>query len=167
MTRSPDYYILWLLVISLIAGNIWLGVKLGQTKHEITQALDQTSHALTEIGESKLPFSININEEVRFDAKINLKDGLKVPVKTVVPIDTVVDVPVSLPLVGATTIRVPIKTNVPITVDLDLIIDDDIPVDGTTNLSLAIPVSVKETPFGDLLHQISDILQNLNSSLVN
>lgn len=165
MIRSPDYYILWLIVVALLAGNIWAGANLLETKKELAVFIENTSMAVTEAGSSELPYTINISQKIPFNAEVNLSDGLRVPVKTAVPINTVVDVPITLPVIGTTIIRVPINTTVPIDMTLDLTLEKNIPVQGVTNLSLAIPVEIKNTPLGTAINTLARELQKLRDQL--
>lgn len=165
MTRSPDYYILWLLVISLIAGNVWAGFELYEAKKNIAVFLENIAMTVTEVGSSELPYNIDINQKIPFSAEVDLKDGLRVPVKTVVPINTIVDVPISIPVIGNTTVRVPINTTVPINLTLDLKLEKNIPVQGETNLSLEVPIQIKSTPLGAALEQVAKELRELQNHL--
>ena len=166
MTKRPlDYWILWILVMSLAMGNIWFGKRLLEAKRGTSHFLGNVSGAISEIQKQELSYRVSINQKVPFSAIIAVKDTLVVPLKTSIPVNTVVEVPFKLPLVGTTYVQVPIQTTVPIDLDIALNIQKDIPVEGTTSLGLTVPIEIKDIPFGDAFEKINILLRQLRVDL--
>jgi hypothetical protein len=71
-----------------------------------------------------------LNVRYQFIANVEIDSTFSVPIKTIVPIKTTVNVPVIIPIMGQqVTVAVPIDTNVPIDTTIQVPIKTTVPVE--------------------------------------
>lgn len=130
-------------VLVLVVTNVVLIASLFRMRQHVVSAAAEAADMLTRIqaGSSDSPLVIAVDANV------------SVPVKTNIPVDTIVEVPVVIPLLGQqTSVRVPIRANVPV----DTIVQ--IPI--RTSVPLTLPSASSQ--FGNALNQLRTWLLSLS-----
>ncbi len=135
--------VLGVVATSLII-NVVLFVALLEIRNNITTAATQAASILQQAKTQSLAAPLTAN--------VAINEVFNVPIKTVVPINTTVQVPVVIPIIGQkVTIAVPINTNIPIDMTVPVHIKTTIPVD----------VKISSSPFYGILQQFQDWLSGL------
>jgi hypothetical protein len=170
--RTPDYYILWGLVLLLLAFNLTLAWFLLSARQQLNTyrqtfgtRLVQAGTVLENIKSGSIDYVANIDESVSIDVEVPLDYQVTVPINMIVPINTTVSIPILGP--GSPTIDVPISTNVPINTTITVPIKMTFPVKTDMPIKMAIPVSIKiaDTFLVNILDQAQVLLAQLNIDL--
>ncbi len=76
----------------------------------------------------EVPVNLEINEIFPIDTTVPFNDNITVPVDQEITIDQVFPVPVKIPLIGETSINIPILAKIPVKFNVDVPIKRDIPI---------------------------------------
>jgi hypothetical protein len=134
-------------VLLLLVANVALLAFVLNVRHRIIDTAVAAADELQRVREQ--------SPDNTFSAHVAVDETLTIPVHTSVPINTAVNVPVVVPILGQqVAVRVPIQTSVPIDTTIR------VPVKAT------VPVEVSAGAlFGDVLQQVHDWLIGFSQSL--
>lgn len=146
--RTADYYLLWLLVLILLAFNLALGWYLVDARQQVlayrevfSTRLVQAGTILENIKSGSIEYNASIDQVIPISVNIPLDYVVQVPINMVVPIDTTI----SIPLLGETgpTIDVPVSMEVPISTTVRVPINMSVPINADMPIKMDVPVSIK------------------------
>jgi hypothetical protein len=170
--RTPDYYLLWGLVLILLAFNLILALFLLSVRMQLETyrqtfgtRLVQAGTILENIKGGRIDYVANIDQTIPIDVEVPLDYQVNVPVSMVIPINTTVSIPILGP--GSPTIDVPISTNVPINTTITVPINMSVPIKTNMPIKMAIPVSINisDTFLVNILDQAQVLMAQLNLDL--
>jgi hypothetical protein len=164
-------YLIALIVLSALsllslALNGIVIVALLDLRQSARRIVVDTQEFLTQIADDTFSYTVELDRDVPVSAEVPFNEAFSVPINTVIPISTTVQVPVDL---GFTTYRltVPIETVVP--VDLELTVPVSQVVDITTvvplQVDVPIEVAVAETPLAEYLRDVDALLERAEEQL--
>jgi hypothetical protein len=208
MARSWHYRALWIIAAVSFIFNIVLIFGLlnvrDNARRQVTEAADSLSGVVLEpqelsvvIDESlaislTVPFSdtfiVPVSQTVPVSISVLFEDIIEVPIQENIPINTIVVVPVTIPVIGSLVdLEIPIVTNIPIDLnveipisrtipvdtsipvvfDVEVPVQSDVPIQAVVPVNMEIPVTVPLDEFGldDLIGQLEQALRDLAKSL--
>lgn len=144
--RAPFATVLLGIALALSAANLALFFFLLDTRSKVAEAAAGAAEIVRQAQEGSLPSPIT--------ARIAIDDTFSIPVDTVVPINTSVTVPVTIPILGqVVSVTVPIKTDVPLRTTIRVPVHASVPVS----------VSIGELPIGNALAELEAWLLRLST----
>jgi hypothetical protein len=181
--RPPDYYVLWVFVVLLLAFNLALLWFLFIARQRVTVALQevetyrqtietrlgQAGTVLANLKSGTLEYTASIDQTIPFSATIPLDYEMEVPVNMTIPINTSVTVPIQVPIPGVDSfsITIPISANIPVNTTFKVPVNMSVLVDTSVPIKLDIPVSIKisDTFLAASLDEIQALLDQLSLDL--
>lgn len=171
MTRSNklslSQILLWAIALVSLALNVLIIKTLLDVRTQAGLAFVQAADAVGTIKEGTIEYTAQIDDEVPVALDVPVKFSVEVPIRETIAIDTIVDVPMDLPLVGRRIIRVPINTEIPLNITVTVPVDESLPINARIPVRLEVPVrlEIANTPFGQGLGELQLVLQNQASGL--
>jgi hypothetical protein len=146
--RGPDYYVLWVMVLLLLAFNLFLAWSLLAARQQIETFRQNFEAHLGQVGTifdgikgGTFEYVANIDQTIPFSVNVPVDYEVEVPIKMVIPINTTVSVP--LLGSGGPTVDVPISTTVPINTTVKVPIKMNIPFSTEIPIKMSVPISIK------------------------
>ena len=115
---------------------------------------------LSELPAQQIETTVRLNHSFPIAADVPLQQDFVVPIQTTIPIDTVAQVPIEIPLFGTYELPVPVHAQVPI--DLQVVVPVSQTVSINTNLTLdtQVPIELEVGQMG-----MQSVLQHLDQTL--
>jgi hypothetical protein len=157
------------LVLSLLALLIssFLLIRLARAGSTSAAILDRTISQLEGVcGSSGEPIIFPFSQTIRFQGDFALPEGLVIPFKGTIPINTVVRITIK-GLPGSPTVEIPINTTVPVDTRVPVPGGISIPIDTSIPINQQIPVDIcgPGGPAKQLLEETISDLKELRSEL--
>ena len=164
--RPPDYWLLWLAVVGLMALNLYLARTLLEVRDRalglVNTVTDQASQAISDLQAASFSYTVQVDQTIPLNLSVPIDQVLQVPVQTSIPISTVVTIPLDTP-VGRFPINIPIVTTVPISLTAQVPLRLTVPVSEAIPIQLSVPIEIKiaDTPLMDLLEGLKGSLEQV------
>lgn len=161
------YYLLWLVALASLGLNAFIIYELLQVRTQAGVALGQAAQSIGVVKQSSITYTVPIDEEIPINLNVPVKFTVNVPIKQDLAIDTTVDVPLDIPLLGTRVITVPIKTTVPVDLSVDIPVDKVVPINATIPVKFDVPIDLQlsTTSFGQALGGVQASLQQQADAL--
>jgi hypothetical protein len=167
--------LLVVIMLGLIGASLWAAWRLVAPARA---ALDQAMEWTNDLGNEQLTFQFPVSAEILIAMEVPFEDTFRVPIEERVPfrteiaIDEVVEVPLSTPL-GTVNLKIPVRMTVPVELEVPIELQVDVPVQTTIFVSDSVPFSMvvpveidlAETPLKGYLDEIGAELENLRDLL--
>lgn len=130
-------FLLWTSIIILFILNFILFGIIYFAYNQVNIVKTQTSEILKNAQDQSSSTAISTS--------VFINETFTIPIHTIVPVNTTVNVPVTIPIIGqAVTLRVPIHTSVPVDVTVQVPIKKNIPIN----------TKINTTAFSNVLEQL-------------
>lgn len=106
------------------------------------EAIVQTRAALASLPGQTVKVPLHIQGTFPISAQIPIREKFAVPIHTVLPISTDVEVPLNIPVLGERRISVPIQANVPIHVEVVIPISKTVDLETSLAMNMQVPVRI-------------------------
>ena len=158
-TRPLDYWLLWLVVVGLMALNLYLARTLLDARSRalalVNTVTEQALQAVSDFQAASFTYTVEVDQTIPLTLNVPIDQVLPVPVQTSIPISTVVTLSLETPL-GRFPINVPIVTTVPISLTAQVPIRFTVPVSEAIPIQLSVPIQIKiaDTALMNLLEEL-------------
>lgn len=167
--RTLDYWLLWLLVLILLAFNAYLVRMLLVAKAEVDRIRVEAAGQVLDVAEQVAALRTTV---IRYDVVINedIPINMAVPIDMTVPIDIeediFIDTTVTTRLLGVP-VDVPIAATVPVAVNTEVPINETITINETIPIAVDVPIEIDilQTPLAEMLAQAYDQLIDFAAQL--
>lgn len=157
--RPLEITLLALLAASLILHALTI-TRLFGVRNTLRDQIDQLATSISEAKNSKLNYTVAIDQQVPINVDVPIQRSFSVPIDTQVRIQQNIDLPVETAL-GNFTIPVPIDANIPVSTTVPIQFDQTLNIDTSVPIKLDVPVQI------DLgSEQVSPVLDRLREKLI-
>lgn len=208
MTRSWHYRALWIIAAISFIFNIFLVFAVfnirDSAQRQVTAAADSLetvqfeAYELPIVINEMLPISLTVpfsdtfvvpvSQTVPVSLSVLFEDNIDVPIQENIPINTIVAVPVTIPVIGQTveleipivtnipidlnvqvpiSRNIPINTSIPVVFEVDVPVQSDVPIQAEVPVMLDIPVTVPldemglDGPIGQIIEALRELARSL------
>ncbi len=155
--------LLWLLLILSLLLNSGVLYALYYVRAESLELLTQAERTVEQLSSQPIKTIIEIDQRIPLSETFPFAHSFPVPINTTYFLSTVVQTEVSLPLLGARTVNIPIQADIPLQLELDIPVQTNIPLSFTYHLRTSLPIEVSLPP--ETLVPISVLLQQAIAAL--
>jgi hypothetical protein len=129
-------------------------------------AVSDARAIVSSIGDVTISYTVEVDQEIPVAASVPFYEEVIVPVNTVLPVDTIVVIPIDL---GVTSydLEVPINTIIPVDLEIAVPISKTIEVVTTVPLDVDVPIEIPlaDTPLADYLEELDAALTRMEARL--
>ncbi|MEA3309561.1 MAG: hypothetical protein U9Q70_08640 [Chloroflexota bacterium] len=155
--------LLWLLLILSLLLNSMVLYAFYYARVQSLELLTQAELAVEQFSSRPVKTVVEIDQRIPLSETLPFSHSFSVPINTTYFLSTVVQTEVSLPLLGARTINIPIQADIPLQLELDIPVQTNIPLSFTYHLRTELPIEVVLPP--ETLAPISALLQQATAAL--
>jgi hypothetical protein len=155
-----------LIAAASLALNLFLLWTINNARQAGRQAVEQAITTLDQATTQEFRFTYRLNQTVPFEGNIPVKGDFVFPVKTSVPISTVVPIRMDTGF-GLIDLRIPVSTTFPVNMQVPIKIDQTFPVKVDIPLNMDVPVTLRldQPPFDEAVRGLREWLVQLRDSL--
>lgn len=139
------YLALWLVALSSLMLNVFVIRELLLSREAVLTVIDDAITVVQELQTQSIDYTFTYSDTVIVEADIPVNETIPVDIEQVIPIDTVVNVPVTIPLLGRYTIAIPIQTDIPVHIQDEVTLEKTFYVYTAVPIELEMPVSIPIT----------------------
>ncbi len=161
LRRSVRLLGLMLLGVAMLAVvslgiNFLLVTRLLRVRSDAAAMIENASRSLDNLSGQGLAFDVPISQTVNVEGDIPFKQDLAVPIKTNVPVNTTVTVPLNLGPLGSQDISVPVNTTIPVDITVPIHVEQTVHVKTQLPVRMTFPVrlSANDPPLRDWIAQV-------------
>jgi hypothetical protein len=123
---------------------------------------------VTGVGDDTFSYTFKVQQEIPVNASIPFNDEITVPIRTTIPVSTVVIIPVNAGLLGTFDVDVPIRTVFPVDLNITFPVSQTIDVATTVPLDVAVPIEIPlaETPLVGYIEELDTGLARLENAIL-
>jgi hypothetical protein len=164
--RPVDYYLLWLVAIVSLVLNAIVINSLLQARAQVAQAAAAAADGVASLRASAIDYQVEIHEALPVSYTLKYKETFTVPISVSLPIDTLVNVPLTTPF-GEVPLEFPVSATVPIRLNPAVPLDLAVPISLTVPVDVSFPIHVElqDTPLGASLSDVEAYLRDAARSL--
>jgi hypothetical protein len=122
---------------------------------------------LSGLPSQQIETTVRLNHSFPIAADVPLQESFTVPIQTTIPIDTVAQVPIEIPLFGTYELDVPVYAEVPINLQVVIPVNQTVSIDTEVTLDTEVPVELQVGQMGmeGVLQQLDQTLSGLEEQL--
>jgi hypothetical protein len=156
-----------MVALASLAVNALMVIRLTMIRNAVADTLTGASHSLDNLAGQRIAFDFPISQTVVFEGDIPIKQDLTVPIKTNLPVNTVVSIPIDLGPLGSQTINVPVNTSVPVDVRIPVHIEQTVHIktDVPVNVNVPVRLNPNDEPLRGGIAQLRAWLENIRRQL--
>lgn len=119
-----------------------------RTRQVTLAMIEETRAAVMGIGSETVSTTVQIRQDIPVVTSIPFYKEIRVPVNTVIPVDTTVIVPIRVGLLGTYEVEVPIRAVIPVDLTIIVPISETLDIVANAPLRTSLPVEVRiaDTP---------------------
>ena len=151
------------LALVSLAVNVILVTRLLAIRTAVAGALDDASRSLDNLAGQGWKFEFPVSQTVPFEGDVPFKQEFAFPFKGNIPIDTTINVPLDMGLLGRQVINVPVKTTVPVDITVPVRVDETFQVKTQVPVRMNVPIRVgaNDPPLKDWIVQARQWLERI------
>ena len=138
---------LLLAVVSLVLSGLTAYGSL-RARQAGLQSLAEARAAFSALTDSTISASVSLSHTFPIQARVPLEQDFVVPIQTTIPISTVAQVPVEIPLLGTYRHSVPVEAEVPVDLQVVIPISRTVEVETDVSLETEVPVQLSASSLG-------------------
>lgn len=152
-----------LVALVSLALNVILVTRLMAVRNQVGGILDEATRSLDNFSGVGLSFDFPVSQTVNFEGDVPFKQDIAFPFKGNIPIDTTINVPVDLGLLGSQVIAVPVKTTVPVDITIPVHVEQTFHVQTQVPVRMNVPIRIgpNEPPLRDFIAQAREWLARI------
>ena len=123
---------------------------------------------VTGVGDDTFYYTFKVQQEIPINTSVTFNDEITVPIRTTIPVSTVVIIPVDAGLLGTFDVDVPIRTMFPVDLNITFPVSQTVDIVTTVPLDVAVPIEVPlaETPLVGYMEELDTGLARLEKAII-
>jgi hypothetical protein len=162
LPKTWDYWLLWFVaLISLALNVVLINVLLG-ARRQAGEAAAAAAQAIGALRQTTIDTSVRVERSIPVILNIPISQTLTVPIDDAIPINTQVQVPIEIPLLGTRLFDIPIQATIPVKLETVVPINLIVPLSTSVPVAFDVPIRIviADTPLGESLAETQAYFEN-------